>query len=1042
MKSPIHFGINNRLFINLLGFFIIFLGLVTLPTVKRTAFPSLSYDLVQVTTLYPGATPKDVEKLVTIPLEEEINEVDGIKEMTSVSAENMSIISIEIDPDESDKQKVVNNIQRAVDRERDLPEDAEDPLVEELETKNEPVLEVSLSSNSLTESEIRQWGVLLEDKLLDIPGIASISRAGFRDPEIWVEVDPAKLTPYYLSLEEVIDALRDQNVTLSGGTIQSGHLDFVVRTLGEFETPKEIAKVVIRANDQGRWIQISDVATVRYALEEATTALNTNGELALNLIVIKKESGDILHMVERVKETIKTFQKIASPELKIDIINDFSYFVNRRLRILISNGLLGGTLVTLLLFGFMRASIATVTLVDLVIVGFATLLVITGLGIPINLISMFGFILVFGMLCDDAIVVSENTYRLIENGMPPKEAALEGAKQVVKPVLASIATTLAAFSPLFFMSGTMGKFIFQIPLVVCIALLISVVDAFLILPGHLSHWVKHKTTRSQKEQKKEHWFEIIKEKYGRLVGKILDHKYKAAGLIILIFVATLILGRMGVKFVLFSSEGIEQFFLKAEAPIGTSLAHTKKLFIPLEKAVASLSDKELEDYVTLFGVTQQEANDPFTLRGTHLGQIRVFLTPSQSRKRNAKEIIEELREATKDVPGLERIYFDRVQPGPPVGKAVMIRIQGEDYKIIREIAGKFEDYLATLKGVTDIRNDYELGKQELRVVVDEKKAAEAGLTMRRIAEGVRNAFEGGIATTIKTTEEEIDVRVKWRGGKYMPPESLEDVLVRNRFNLLVPISRVAHIEKERGLTVVRHLDRDRVVSVSADIDDKHITSLEANRKVMKAFKNIEQEYPGYRVKYGGEQEDTAESMQSFKRAFLLAFLLIFAILCLQFKSLVQPIVVMLTIPLGITGVIIAFFVHGVPLGFMSILGLVALSGVVVNNSLIILSFINNLRHEGEDLRSAIIKGTALRLRAIIITTLTTASGTMPLAYGLGGNDPFIKPMALAFTWGLLFSTALTLLVIPCFYAIAEEWKAKLKEKFTKMKEKTVTEDAL
>jgi len=303
-------------------------------------------------------------------------------------------------------------------------------------------------------------------------------------------------------------------------------------------------------------------------------------------------------------------------------------------------------------------------------------------------------------------------------------------------------------------------------------------------------------------------------------------------------------------------------------------------------------------------------------------------------------------------------------------------------------------------------------------------------------------FEGGIATTIKTTEEEIDVRVKWRGGKYMPRESLEDVLVRNRFNLLVPISRVAHIEKERGLTAVKHLDRDRVVTVSADIDEKHITSFKANQMVMKAFKDIEREYPGYRVKYGGEQEDTEESMRSFKRAFLIAFLLIFSILCLQFKSLVQPIVVMLTIPLGISGVIIAFFVHGVPLGFMSILGLVALSGVVVNNSLIILSFINNLRREGEDLRSAIIKGAGLRLRAIIITTLTTASGTMPLAYGLGGNDPFIKPMALAFTWGLLFSTTLTLLVIPCFYSIAEDWKQKLKEKIMHIMVKTETGDAL
>ncbi len=1023
MANPVRFSINNRLFINLLSLFIVLTGLFALFTINRAAFPVLSFDIVQVSTLYPGTTSKEVEKLVTIPLEKELNEVDGIKEMTSVSSENISAISIEIDPDEKDKKKVVDDIQRAVDRVKDLPKDAGDPVVEEIETKNEPVLQVSLSSEELPEWKVREWALILEDYLLDIPGVASVTRWGVRDPEIWVEVDPAQLTPYYLSLEEVVDALQNRNVTLAGGTIQKGNVDFTVRTLGEFETPEEIEEIVIRANDQGNWIKIKDVATVHYALEEASQRLKTNGQDAMNLIVIKKESGDILKVVKEVKSVIENFEKQAPEELKADIIDDFSYYVNRRLKILITNGIIGGFLITILLFVFLRASIAATTLIDLLIVGCASILTVSAIGVNVNLVSMFGFIIVLGMLCDDAIVVAENTYRYMEKGLPHEEAALKGTLEVVPPVIASVATTLAAFSPLFFMGGILGKFIVQIPLVVIVALVISLIDAFLILPGHLSHWVKPKPP-SAKEEAKEHWFEIIKTHYGRLVEKMLRHKYRAISIVFAVFLFSLILGRFAVKFVLFSPEGIEQFFIRVEAPIGTTLDHTKKLMAPLEELISQLPEKELEDYVTLVGVTQEDRHDPFIKRGSHVGQIRVFLTPPQNRKRDAKEIIEELRTKSESIEGFNRIYFDRVQPGPPVGKAVVVRIKGEDFETLNKIAALYEEKLKTYPGVVDIRNDYEPGKEELRVIVDEGLAAEAGLTLKGIAQGARNAFEGGIATTIKTTDEEIDVRVKWLGGKYMPPESLEDVLIRNKFNLIVPLNRVAKIERGRGLSAIKHLDRDRLITVTAGVDDKETTSVEVNRRLKADFKNIINEFPGYEIRYGGEQEDTEESMASFRQAFIYAFLLIFSILCLQFKSVIQPFVVMTAIPLGITGVILTFFIHHTPLGFMSILGLVALSGVVVNNSLIMLTFINKLKREGKTINEAIVGGCKLRLRAILITTLTTAAGTMPLAYGLGGNDPFIKPMALAFCWGLLFATPLTLLVVPCFYSVAEDLKVK------------------
>ncbi|HLF18561.1 MAG TPA: efflux RND transporter permease subunit [Candidatus Omnitrophota bacterium] len=1023
------FSVNNALLVNLIALFIYCWGFWAMINLRRDAFPNVSFDQVMVQAVYAGAPAEDVEKFVTIPIEKELKSVDGIKEMSSVSDEGISMINLTINPDEKDKRKVVDDIRRAVDRAQDLPEEADDPLVTEMTTEEFPIIEISLSGEQ-PESEKRRFAETLEDKLEDIPGVASIMRIGWRDQQFWVELNPDKLKEYHVSFNEVMDALSSRNITLPGGQLTTPSVEFNIRTTGEFRSPAEVEEVVIRANDAGNWLKVKDVGRVIDTFEDETRIAKINGKRAIAMVVLKREQADAITVTDNVKKTIEEFQAHLPTGMEITLTNDFSYYVKRRLNVLISNGIQGFIFVTIILFLFMDPVPAIATALGIPFALFATFAFMSMTGMSINLITMLGFIIVLGMLVDDGIVASENVYRYLEEGMEPMQAVVKGAQEVFKPIMGSILTTWAAFAPLMFMTDIIGKFISAIPVIVIVALAASLFEAFLVLPSHLLEWGKYRIRVKgyHKPKKVKPFVRKMQEKYEAFLRLCLKHRYGVLGGLIVIFVGALLLAALHMKIILFTGEGIEEFYIRAEAKMGIPLKAMDELIKPVESLVASIPKADLNAYRTYLGSIEEEGGfDPNAKRGTHLGQITVFLTPMQARKRSPQEIIESIRPEFEKIEGFEKLYFFKPKEGPPVGKPVAVGIKGEEFTDLEKIAAQVKTVLEKTDGVSDIQLSYEFGKKQLRIDIDEDKAKKYYLTVEDIASTVRNAIKGGLATTIKPTkaEEEIDVLIRFPEEVRNDPKVFEKILIRNQRGSLVPFTSVARTQETEGIYQIQHLDGKRVIWVTAEVDNAKATSLSVNVALKKLMGGILAKYPGNSVKFSGEFEEQQSTARNLFVAFLLVLFLIFIILAQEFKSLAEPFIIMLTIPFGMIGVIFAFFLHGRPLSFFALLGLVGLSGIVVNSSIVLIDFINVRRKEGAGLMESIIEAGRTRLRPILMTSFTTVAGLLSVAYGWGGGDPFLKPMALAIVWGLTFATVLTLIVIPCLYAIFDDLSVKV-----------------
>lgn len=1019
------FSIKNSLFINLLSVFFIIVGIIGAFNLTKEVFPNIPFDVAMVTTPYPGATAEDVEKLVTTPIEKELKEVDDLEEIRSASSNNISTIYIKMNPDAKDKNKIINDIQRAVDKTEGLPAEADDTIVDEVNMKLMPIIEVAISGEA-DETELQKYAESLENILLDIPEIARISRKGWRDREIWVEVDPVKMREYYISFEEIMFALRANNLNMPAGTMRGKETEYIVRTTGEFLTKKDVEETVIRANDIGNWLKIKDVARVISAFEDENEITRSFGTRAINLVIFKKESEDAIKLTAKVKDSVESFKKGAPENLEIYTLDDMSFYIKRRLNILKNNGIIGTILVIIALQTFLTKRVAFFTALGIPIAFSITLGFMLVTGMSINMMTMFGLIIVLGMIVDDGIIISENTYRHIEGGMPPREAAIKGAEEVIPAVTTTIITTIVAFLPLAFMTGIIGRFVKSIPIIVIAALVASAFEAFVILPSHLADFAraKRKAPPAKGLHKMElSWFEKLLRFYTNVIKNAIAHRYKTIGIFVLgVIVLVVCLGSF-LKVVAFPQKGIEEFYLRAEAPVGTSLNKTSELSRQLEELIETLPENELDSYVTTVGnIFEGRALDPYARRGSHLVQVNVYLTPETKRKRDSAQIVDSLRDRAEKIEGFDKVYFEQIREGPPTGRAVDIKIKGDDYTVLNEIGQKFATFLKSIKGVTDIDTDYKFGKEEIVVEIDEKKASAAHLTVRNIADAVRSAVGGGVATSIKQVkaEEEVDILVRFPEKYRMDMSVFRNISIPNAAGKLINLTDVATFKKQRKLESYNHLDGRRALRVMASVDEKNTTSVAANALVRKEFKNIEKDHLGYTATYGGEEKDTQESFGNLIKAFLIALLLIFLILATKFNSLVQPIIIMLAIVFGVFGALLALLLHDVAFSFMAFLGMVGLIGVVVNDSIVLVDFINRLRIQGKDRRESIIEAGRIRLRPVILTTITTVFGLAPVAYGLGGFDPFLAPAALTLAWGLLFATILTLIFIPCVYAVVDD----------------------
>jgi len=613
-----------------------------------------------------------------------------------------------------------------------------------------------------------------------------------------------------------------------------------------------------------------------------------------------------------------------------------------------------------------------------------------------------------------------NAQRNIEEGKNPMEGAIAGTQEVWAPVTASVLTTVFAFLPMMFMSGIFGKFVRNIPIGVVIALIISLWECFFILPHHMGAWVKSmKKEDLNKGLFVGYWNKVITPGYVNFVKTIVRVRWLALVVLFCLFIGSGYFAKNYMDFELFPKGAVEIFKVDIETQVGTPLSQTGKIIAPIEKAISELPENEFDDYTTLIGMRGNDG-DPNRKRGSEYASITVYLTPQGDRKRSAQQIIDDLREKIGKPKDVKRIIFGMAAGGPPVGKAISIGVRGREYPVILKAVKEIEDILKKQNGVSDIENGFIVGKQEIHVVVNGAEARAAGLGVAEVGTGVRAAYEGLVATTIKKLDEEIDIRVSMTEKDRGSLKTLRELQIPNRSGSLVRLKTIAKFEEAKGIAVYEHENNERQVRITGEVDSEVISSIKANNVIRDLLPELRKKHPEVSFHFGGEDADTRESMASLLRAFSLAVFAIFLLLILLFKNLYQPLVVILAIPLGIISVIWAFALHDMPLSFLGLIGLIALGGVIVNNAIVFVDFVNKLRKSGQDRFESIYTAAAKRIRPIFLTTLTTVAGILPTVYGWGGLDPFVVPVALSLGWGLFLGSILTTIFLPALLAAMDD----------------------
>lgn len=1025
MKKLIEFFARQGLFSELFTFLVIGIGLYSMLTIKREAFPNVQYDVITVYTIFPGAAPSEVEKLITNPLEQELKEVDGIKKMFSSSIEGLSGIVIQLDPDQTTQAEAKVDIQEVVDRFDDLPDEAEEPRVTSLESKIFPVIEVAVTGGK-DSFELKEASRFVEEEIEKIKGVARVDVKGEREYEIRVEVSSKRLKAYQLSLTEVIKALREQNISIPGGSftnrVKGLEKDIIVRTEGQFQNEDDVRKAIIRANDEGRSIVLSDVADVFMSLKKQQIAHRVNGKETIRLVVMKKENADAIRMIDILKEKVKNkFNSEKLGNVQFELVNDLSVLIRRRLGVLSNNLLVGLILVVLVLSLFLPVRVSIVTAIGIPFAFLGTMTYFQLNNVSLNLITMMGLIIVIGMLVDDAVVVTENAVREMEDGHDPMTGAIKGTQKIWAAVFASVMTTVLAFFPMTIMSGIFGKFVAFIPLGVICALFISLIECYFILPYHIGRWVSLEHIKPPKRGPKAAFNRLwvkLTDFYGSFLAWVARWRWLMLGAFVGLIAVSIINVATNMRVVLFPPEGIDQFIIKAKAPIGTSLNQTLAMMKPIEELVEKLPEEELKNYVTTVGEHRQRDDEPGE-RGSHYGQVMIYLTPEAKRNRIAGEIIDDMRNSFTEIENLE-VFFERLNPGPPVGSPISVGVQGEDYDEIMPLVEEIIAELKTIDGTKDLTHNFSQGKDQMVVRVNNNEALSVGLSAQAIGTSVLAAFEGLVATSIRDLNDEIDIRVSLPEKEKEMRSGIGDLSILNNFGRLVSLKTVADFSSEKGIESYTHMDNKRQVTVSGDVDVDKISATEVSNRIRAKQAEYKKKYPNLSLNFGGEDEDTQESLASLGRAFILALVLIYFLLILTFQSFVWPIIIILVIPIGAVSVTWALFLHGQPLSFMGMLGVVALAGVIVNNAIVFVDFVMKERDAGHSKRKSIVLAGMKRLRPIVLTTLTTVCGILPTAYGIGGLDPFIVPIALALGWGMLIGSFISSLFLPAFVAIFDD----------------------
>ena len=1035
-KGPLAWMAQNSVAANLVMLVFLVGGLLMISRVKQEVFPEFDLDQVIIQIPYPGASPAEVEQGVILAVEEAVRGIDDVKEVRSTATEGMGVVSVELvlgaNPD-----RALADIKSAVDRVTSFPEDIERPVVSLALMRRQVISLVIYGDKS--EAELRRLADRTRDELLDMPEITSVELDGVRPLEISVEVPQAELRRYGLTLDEIARTIRAASVEMPGGGVKTRSGEVLLRTAERRDRGSEFENIVLLSRPDGTQVRVGDVAEVHDAFREVDQEAFFDGQRAVMVNVFRMGDETPIGIADVVKKYVEDNRDRFPAGVSITTWNDSSEIFADRIDLLMRNAMMGLVLVLLTLGLFLEIRLAFWVTLGIPISFLGSMLFLPVTGVSINMISLFAFIVTLGMVVDDAIVVGEAVYKRRQDGESPLDAAIGGVREVAMPVVFSILTTCIAFMPLMFVPGARGKFFIVIPIVVIIVLLISLLESLFVLPSHLAHTKAAKETgiggflhhQQQKVSRLLEW--LIERVYRPLLHLALRWRYATIALGIATLLGTLgmwVGGRIQFTFM----PKIESDIVNAnlELPFGTAVEDTRlaeeHLLATLREAIADVGGEE--DVRGIFSSigSGSGSGGPFGgggQAGSHLARVTVQLVPAGERGFGAADLVQEWRERAGDIAGAESLKFD-YSTGSGGGQPIDIELSHPDMETLESAATRLAGAIAAYSGVRDVDDGFTAGKQQLDLTL-RPEARSLGVTESELARQVRAAFYGAEAVRQQRGRDEVRVFVRRPRGERTSLHDVEQMIIQTPQGGEIPLGQAADVDRGHAYTQIKRTEGRRVINVTADVVPGEANANEVVASVLKdVVPDLQADYPRLQWAMGGEQKSQAETMGALGRNFGMALIAMLGLLAIAFRSYVQPLIVMGAIPFGIVGAVIGHLMMGYDLSLLSMMGIVALSGVVVNSSLILIVAINEYRASGLSLMDGLLAGGTRRFRPILLTSLTTFLGLAPMIAETSMQARFLIPMAISLGFGVLFATFITLFIVPASYAVVEDVKRSLR----------------
>lgn len=1017
--------VRNHVAANLLMITILFIGLFSLSSrIPLEVFPSVEADRISVNVSLRGSTPEDVEQGVAVIIEEAVQDLEGIKQITSRSSEGSASVGIDVDSG-YDAREMLSDIKSRVDAINTFPSDAEKPIVSLAERKRD-VIAVTVAS-IYGEKEIREFAEQTRDDLLKIPGVTQLELAGVRDYEIAIEVSQNKLRQYGLTINEVSNAVANSSANISAGNIKTRGGDVLIRSKGQAYRKDEFSSIAIKTNADGSILTLNDIAVISDGFEESPVRVRFNGKSAAFIDVYRIGQQSAIDVAEKVRNYIEDRQINLPYGYELSYWDDDSQIVKARIATLTSNAMQGGILVLALLSLFLRPSIAIWVCIGIPVSFMGAFIVMPFLGVTLNVMSLFAFILVLGIVVDDAIVTGENIYTHLQKSETGEHAAITGTQEVATPVTFGILTTVAAFLPLAFIEGNRGALFAQIPVVVIPVLIFSLIESKFVLPSHLKNIkLRHEKTIPNKFEQFQHKFadgfeRVILRYYQPLLAVALKQKLTTLSLFIGVFIIIVSLIMSGwTKFIFFPRIPSETVRASITMPVGTPFDVTNGFVVDMADKAEELKNK-YRDEETGESVIINILASSGGRSGASSGSIRFEITPPEERESSitSGQLVKEWRQMIGVIPGAESVTY-RAEIGRS-SDPINVQLSATSLVTLKEVANKVKEHLSTYPTVFEIADTLSDGKEELRIELT-KQGKALGLTRVEISRQVRSAFFGSEVQRIQRGRDDVRVMVRLPKEERSAIADLENISISTPLGGDVPLSHVAILIPDQSPATIMRIDLYRTVNVTADVE-KSNTNMTVLQSDLKSYLDeLITLYPGVSHSLEGEAKEQRESFDSLAWALGFVFFIIYMLLAIPFKSYLQPLIVMSVIPFGMIGAVMGHWIMGMELTIMSLLGMLALVGVVVNDSLVLVDFINKKREQTNDLMNAVLIAGASRFRPVMLTSLTTFIGLMPLLFEKSTQAQFLIPMAVSLGFGILFATLITLLLIPVNYMLVERVK--------------------